>query len=100
MDIEIIYSLIGIAVLVVVIIFTLKKSPTSNVQTKEGKKQQIINDYKKELREALEPLKNDREVLVRKKSELLKKFSNELALNIFFDKDELRVIISELSIEG
>ncbi|MEA1956021.1 MAG: hypothetical protein U9N02_05965 [Campylobacterota bacterium] len=94
---EIMYSLIGIVILIFIILAVLKNGATSQVQTKEEKRKEIINSYKKELREALEPLKNDKQKRMSKKSELLKQFSNELSRNIFFDASEIKEIILKLS---
>lgn len=96
MDSEIIYSLGGIVIFILIIIFTLRSSPTSRVQSKEQKCQEIIQQYRQQLRSALEPLEADNEAMQAKKSELLKKFSNELSRNIFFDQDEIRDIIQDL----
>ncbi|WP_373034608.1 hypothetical protein [Sulfurimonas sp.] len=97
MESEIVYSVIGIVIFIVIIVMTLRSDVVEIVQSKEEKRADIINGYKKELLEALEPLRDDTEARVAKKSEMLKKFSNELSLNIFFDKDELREIVLELS---
>ena len=97
MDIEIIYSIVGIVIFIAIIIFTLKSDVTTQVQSKEEKQYEIINQYKKELREALEPLKNDQKARMAKKSQLLMKFSDELSLNIFFDQSEIREIVADLS---
>lgn len=99
MDSEILYALFGIVVFIFIIIFTLSGSSLNQVQSKDEKRVQIIDEYKKQLKSALEPLKNDKRVMMAKKSELLKKFSNELSRNIFFDGDEIREIISDLSRE-
>jgi len=97
MDSEIVYSLVGIVIFILIVIFTLRSGSINEVQTKEDKRYQIIGEYKKQLRVALEPLQNDKKAMIAKKSELLKKFSNELAMNIFFDNDEIREIIEDLS---
>jgi hypothetical protein len=100
MDSEIIYSLIGISILILVIIFTLGRTPKKQVKTKEEKRNEIINEYKNKLKKDLAPLLDNKEATLAKKNELLKKFSNELALNIFFDKSEIKDIILELSKES
>lgn len=99
MDSEIIYSGLGIVIFVIIVVMTMRSNVVEIVQSKEEKRAEIINRYKYELQVALEPLLDDREAMVAKKSELLKKFSHELSLNIFFEKDELREIILELSQE-
>ena len=98
-DSEIIYSALGIVIFIIIVIMTMRSNVVEIVQSKEEKRADIINGYKQELKAALEPLKDDTEKRVAKKSEMLKKFSTELSLNIFFDKDELREIILELSQE-
>jgi hypothetical protein len=99
MDSEIIYAGLGIVIFIIIIIMTMRSNVVEIVQSKDEKRLDIIDGYKHELKTALEPLKNDQERRVAKKSKMLKKFSNELSLNIFFDKDELREIILELSQE-
>lgn len=90
-------ALLILGVWIYVAFFT--KSNVS-VQSKEEKRDEIINSYKRELREAIEPIKDDKEQRMAKKSELLKRFSVELSRNIFFNQDEIRGIIVELSKEG
>ena len=100
MDSEIVYSLVGIIILISIVVFVLKSSKVMQIQTKEEKRLSIISQYKKELQSELLALKDDNKARIAKKSELLKKFSNELALNIFFDNSEIREIILELSQEN
>ena len=95
MDSQILYSLAGIVIFILIIIFTLRSGETDGTQTKEQKKQQIINGYQEELISTLKPL--DGEIMLAKKTELLKKYSDELSRNIFFDKEEIREIIQYLS---
>jgi len=98
-DSEIIYSGVGIVIFVIIVIMTMRSNVVEIIQSKEEKRADIINGYKQELQVALEPLVDDIDARVAKKRELLKKFNTELSLNIFFDKDELREIILELSQE-
>ncbi len=98
-DSEIVYSGVGIVIFIIIIIMTMRSNVVEIVQSKEEKRADILNGYKQELQDALELLGDDADARVAKKSELLKKFSHELSLNIFFDKDELREIILELSKE-
>ncbi|EDZ62309.1 hypothetical protein SMGD1_0431 [Sulfurimonas gotlandica GD1] len=99
MDSEIIYSAVGIVIFIIIVIMTMRSNVVEIVQSKEEKRADIVNGYKKELQDALEPLKNDTDSRLAKKSEMLQRFNGELSLNIFFDKDELREIILELSQE-
>lgn len=97
MDIEIVYSIFGIVGLIMIVIFTFRSDVSKQVQTKEEKRESIIAEYKKELYESLVVLNDDKQARLDKKSKLLKKFSDELSLNIFFDKNEIQDIILELA---
>ena len=99
MESEIIYSIVGIVVLITVIFITLRKTntDTDKIRTTENKKIDIINGYKKRLKDELQMLNGDKEATKRRKSVLLKEFNMELARNIFFDKDEIRDVILDLS---
>ncbi|WP_294966351.1 hypothetical protein [Sulfurimonas sp.] len=100
MDSEIIYTGIGIVIFIIIIIITMRSNVVEIIQSKEEKRTDIVAGYKSELKAALEPLKENKQARIAKKNKMLKKFSNELSLNIFFDKDELREIILELSQES
>jgi len=97
MDSEIVYVLVGVVLFAIVAIFIFRNDVQGEANAKERKKSDIINAYKKELYEALKPLKNDKNAKIAKKSELLKKFNGELSLNIFFDNIEIREIILDLA---
>ena len=97
MDVEMMYSIFGIVGLTLIVIFTLRSDVGKQVQTKEQKRDSIIAEYKKELYESLIVLNDNKEARLDKKSKLLKKFSDELSLNIFFDKNEIQDIILELA---
>lgn len=100
MDSELIYSVVGIVIFVIIVIKVLRSDVTQAVQSKEEKRAEIVGGYKNELRVALELLRDNNEARVAKKKELLKKFSDELSLNIFFDSSEIREIILDLSVES
>ncbi|MCD6172604.1 MAG: hypothetical protein J7J96_02310 [Sulfurimonas sp.] len=97
MDVEMMYSIFGIVGLIMIVIFTFRSDVGKQIQTKEQKKDSIIAEYKKELYESLIVLIDDKQARLDKKSKLLKKFSDELSLNIFFDKNEIQDIILELA---
>ena len=97
MDVEMIYSIFGIVGLIMIVIFTFRSDVSEQIQTKEQKKESIVAEYKKELYESLIVLNDDKQARLDKKSKLLKKFSDELSLNIFFDKNEIQDIILELA---
>ena len=97
MDNIIVFSFLGILALIFVIIATLRGSNTKVLKTKEQKRVEIIATYKLELQKALEPLENNKDARIAKKSSLLKKFSDELSRNIFFDKNEIQEIVLDLA---
>jgi len=97
MDSEVLYAIFGIVVFSSVAVFILRSGAQPDINTKELTRESIIIAYQKELYEALAPLKNDKKARISKKSELLKKFSDELSRNIFFEKMEVREIILDLA---
>ena len=99
MDSELTYTLVGIVIFLTVSFKIMKSNPSSVINTKDEKRDDILRGYKKQLNEALEPLKGDRDAQMKKKSLLLKKFSDELSTNIFFDQIEIREIILNLAEE-
>jgi len=97
MDAETIYSVAGIALFALIAYKTLKNTDAQELNDKENKRNQIVREYKNELHKALAPLKDDNKAMLAKKSELLKKFSDELSRNIFFDAVEIREVILDLA---
>ena len=97
MDGELIYALVGIIIFLVVGFKIMQSNPSAVINTKDEKRDDILREYKKQLYEALTPLKDDRDAQINKKSLLLKKFSEELSANIYFDQIEVREIILDLA---
>ena len=90
MDSETIYAIGGVVVFLVITMLVLRSNPSAVINTKDEKRSDILNGYRKELREALEIIGDDKEARVAKKSELLKRFSSELSSNIFFEDDDTK----------
>jgi len=97
MDSEVIYSIFGIVVLVIIIILVMRSKEVVVNRSQEDKKDAIILNYKKKIQEVLKTLSGDERV--EKKKKLLGQISNELALNIYFDEDDIREAVLELSKE-
>lgn len=98
MDGEILYSIIGIVGFVIVIVFTLRSGDSKfEAKSKKQKKEELIAEYKEKLASALESIADDREARIAKKTQLIKQYSEELSRNIFFDADEVKEIVVELS---
>jgi len=87
---EIIIILISIGF--VYLIFKPKTQP----KTKEQKQIEIFEGYQKKLRSELSGIEN-RILLIKKKTALLKSFSAELNRNLFFDEKEVRELIQKLA---
>ncbi len=97
MDSETLYTLVGIAIFALIVYKTLTNENTAKIQSKEEKSHEIVNNYRKEIREELTLLKDDSQAQLAKRKELLNKFNLELSSNIFFDAYEVREILKELS---
>lgn len=100
MDSEILYSLIGVLGFIGVIYLTLRGGfDQAKVRTKDEKRSEIIENYKSMLEASLKDFDKDEKMRKDKKIMLLKEYSQELSKNIFFDNDEIKEIILELSAE-
>ncbi|MCD6433960.1 MAG: hypothetical protein J7L21_07945, partial [Sulfurimonas sp.] len=75
MDAELIYTLVGIVIFIVIAIFVFRSDVTKITQGKEEKRYEILNKYKKEIQDVLILFKDDKELRIAKKSELLKRIS-------------------------
>ncbi len=61
------------------------------------KKNEIIEQYEKELKDILKKYNNDNESKVEQKKLFLQKCNSELSRNIFFDESESKKIIQKLA---
>ncbi len=96
MDPITLFSIIAIVLLALILFYTLAQGETKVPKSSKDKKREIIDAYKMQLRDALFPLQGNPEAVKKQKSILLKEISNELARNIFFGQDEMRLAIEEL----
>ncbi|MEA1916605.1 MAG: hypothetical protein U9N42_03635 [Campylobacterota bacterium] len=91
-------SLIGIAILIVVIIVTMLWRPSikTNTQSAIDKREQIINDYESRLKKLL---KENSDEMLRKKEKIkfLNMANQELSQNIFFTKEEAKEALQKLA---
>jgi hypothetical protein len=97
MPVELVYEIaviVGVGLLVIV--WSRKKFAS---QSPQEKRDQIVEGYKQELKTAL-ATEQDPQRRMAIKSELLKQFNDELARNIFFEQEEIRAVLLELSKEG
>ena len=91
---EIFGSILAILILSSLLFFILK--PQTKPKSKEQKQEEIRLHYQKKLQTELESIANVDERQKRKIA-LLKHFAKELEFNLFFDKDEVKMLIQELA---
>jgi len=92
--VEIFGSILAILILSSLLFFILK--PQAKPKSKEQKQEEIRLHYQKKLQTELESIANVDERQKRKIA-LLKHFAKELEFNLFFDKDEVKMLIQELA---
>ena len=93
---EYIFALILSAILTVVYLY-FKKNKTIFIKPKAVKKEELIESYRVELLEILKKYEDNKELQLQEKLKFLKRVNYELSMNIFFEKEEARDLIQELS---
>ena len=93
---EYIFALILSAIFTIVYL-SFKKNKTIFIKPKAVKKEELIENYKVELLNILEKYENNKELQLQEKLKFLKRVNYELSMNIFFEKEEARDLIQELS---
>lgn len=78
------------------IFLIIKQQNKTKIKSAVVKKEEIIEEYKRQIREVISKNKNDKTALLREKTKLLKKINYELSMNLFFDEKESKKIILEL----
>ena len=91
---EIFLSILLILILLGFLFLVLK--PRKQPKSKEQKQEEIRLNYKEKLNAELSAIQNPDERQT-KKIALLKVFAKELEFNLFFDKDEVKMLIQELA---
>ncbi|WP_455755909.1 hypothetical protein [Sulfurimonas sp.] len=99
MNIESIYTLVGILLFAFVSILILKSKTPQVIKSRTQKRDEIVSEYKEKLKVALASCSDDKESRTAEKKSQLKKFSDELSRNIFFDEHDIKNIIIELAKE-
>ena len=70
--------------------------PRTKPKSSPQKQEEIREMYRQRMHTELSSIKNNDERQI-KKVDLLKTFAKELEFNLFFDKDEVKVLIQELA---
>ena len=94
---EYIFALILSTIFTIVYIYFRKKNTNSFFNLKALKKEELIENYKLELLDILEKCENNKELELQERLKFLKRVNYELSMNIFFEKEESRSLIQELS---
>jgi hypothetical protein len=80
--------------------FYFKKNGVSSIKPQAVKKDELIESYKQQLLEILDKYEDNKDLQFEEKLKFLKKVNHELSMNIFFEKEEARNLIQELSSLG
>ena len=91
---EIFFSMLAILILLGFLYLVLK--PQKQPKSKQQKQEEIRLSYQERLSTELLGIE-DHDERQKKKIALLKVFAKELEFNLFFDKDEVKVLIQELA---
>lgn len=89
-------TLLLLVLIPLAIFLIIKQQKKTNIKSAVVKKEEIIEEYKRQIREVISKNKNDQSALLREKTKLLKKINYELSMNLFFDEKESKKIILEL----
>jgi membrane protein implicated in regulation of membrane protease activity len=91
----ILFILISMA-LFVLIFRGVKKNGKRN-KSEVNTKQDIVDGYERLILDVIEKNRDNKELLLEKKTQLLKAISKDLHNNIYFDDDEAKYIVSKLA---
>lgn len=83
--------------ILVALVFLIFKRSGSNYRPTALKKEELIKKYEYEMMLIISKYEKDPEVLKVKKIEYLKKASNELYNNIFFEDNEAKALVQKLA---
>ena len=68
-----------------------------NIKPPAVKKEELIQAYKKQMRELLKEHENNKTIQMQERVLLLKEINQELSMNLFFEKDEATKLLKELA---
>lgn len=68
-----------------------------NTKAPAVKKEELIQDYKNQMKELLLKYENNKQLQTQEKIKLLKQINHELSMNLFFNKEEATKLLKELS---
>lgn len=88
---------IALLILLVVVFSIVFIKQNKQIKSTAIKKEEIIALYQQQMIDILEKYKDNKELQIKEKIKLLKNINNELALNIFFDEQESKKILKDLT---
>lgn len=88
---------IALLILLVVVFSLVFIKQNKQIKSAAVKKEEIIALYQQQMIDILEKYKDNKELQIKEKIKLLKNINNELALNIFFDEQESKKILKDLT---
>lgn len=89
--------LILIVALIVLLFLYFTKNKKVNIKSPVVKKDELIQNYKNQMQDVLNKYENDKSKQTQEKIKLLKKVNTELSMNLFFDENEAKALLKELS---
>ena len=95
-DVAIILFIIVSLALFILVFKLLSKNDKRN-KSEVNTKQDIVDGYEKLILDVIENNKDDKDLLIEKKTQLLKIISKDLHKNIYFDEEEAKYIVSKLA---
>ncbi len=78
-------------------IYLLNQNKTKNTKSKAVKKSEIIDSYKKQMKDVLVQNEDNKSKQLEEKIKLLKRINHELSMNLFFNEDEAKKLLKELT---
>ena len=90
-------TLILIFLMFFAIFLFITANKKKNIKAPAVKKEELIEAYKDQMKELLSKYENDKKLQTQEKIKLLKQINHELSMNLFFEKEEARKLLKELS---
>ena len=91
----ILFVIVSLALLILV--FKLLNKNDKRNKSEANTKQDIVDGYEKLILDVIENNQNDKDLMIEKKTQLLKIISKDLHKNIYFDEEEAKYIVSKLA---
>ncbi len=84
-------------ILIVCFVFYIFRAKKYIFKPSYVKKDELIEDYKKQMKVILEENQDNSSKQVEEKLKFIKKVNQDLSMNLFFDENEAKTLINELA---